>query len=323
MADTFDTVVIGTYFFDQIYLGLPQFPELGREIYGTDLVITPGATYITVAALYRLGVSTGWIGCFGTDYYSQYIYHLGKEAGIDLSLVRHLDYPYRKVTTSLPFAGERAFVTVADASPDDMVEHILATVARISFRHLHFAWLPSAEYSPVIESAHRRGATVSADCQDIPLLYEPRAAQQVIRQLDLFLPNSRELRTLTGTQTTEEGFTALNQPGLALVVKDGSQGAWTTDRGEIQRLPAIPVKQVVDTTGAGDCFNAGFLLGWLEKRPSDQSTAYGNICAGYSVQGVGGANRLLDRATLREKLSIYYPDLAEPPLTNHGSFNDQ
>ena len=87
MTSHFDIVIIGTYFFDEIHVGLPYFPELGREIFCRDLIVTPGATYITVAALARLDMKTGWISCFGNDYYSQYIYERGQEASIDLSLV--------------------------------------------------------------------------------------------------------------------------------------------------------------------------------------------------------------------------------------------
>lgn len=313
MPGSFDIIVIGTYFFDEIYVGLTQFPEPGREIYGQDLVVTPGATTITVAALARLGVNAGWISCFGDDYYSQYILQQAGALDINLSLVRQLDRPYRQVTTSLPFEGERAFITLSDPEPDDMAEYIVSALAGCDFGHLHFAWLPAADYLPVFELARRKGATISADCQDVPILQEPDAARQMIGQLDLFLPNAREARIVAERDSTQRAIERMARWVDLLVVKDGEHGAWIAENGTVSHIAAIPASTVIDTTGAGDCFNAGFLLGHVvEHRSVQTSAACGNICAGNSVQGVGGTANLVSRRELEELYQAHYP--ANGPL---------
>lgn len=303
----YDIVVIGTYFFDEIYIGLPQFPEPGREIICQDLIVTPGATYITVAALARLGVKAGWVSCFGDDHYSRYIYECGQQEGLALSLVRHLDHPHRQVTTSLPYQGERAFVTVSDPEPEDMVEYIVNSLSAVSFKHLHFSWLPGTAYLPVLELAQRKGVTISADCQDVPILATPESARQIIQHFDFFLPNARELFTLTQTDTLQAAIArAANWVDL-LIVKDGANGSWIAQEGTVQHVPPMPVTQVIDTTGAGDCFNAGFLLGYVVERQSAQRSArYGNICGGHSVTGVGGTAHLLDREKLTHTFNQTY-----------------
>lgn len=305
----YDVVVIGTYFFDEIYVGLPQFPEPGREIYCQDLIVTPGAAYITVAALARLGVKGGWISCFGNDHYSRYIFERGQQDGLDMSLARRINRPHRQVTTSLPYNGERAFITVSDPEPDDMVDYIITTLADTHFKHVHFAWLPDAAYRPVFELARQKGAGISADCQDIALLNTPDAARQIIEQLDIFLPNAREISTLTGAATIQDGIQQVAGWVNLLVVKDGANGVWIAHQGDIQQVPAMQVDTVIDTTGAGDCFNAGFLTGYLIKKHAlYRSATYGNICAGHSVMGVGGTANLLDFNAMQQAASQTYSD---------------
>jgi sugar/nucleoside kinase (ribokinase family) len=75
-----------------------------------------------------------------------------------------------------------------------------------------------------------------------------------------------------------------------VVVKDGAGGAWSAYQGQIEHADAISAGEVVDTTGAGDCFNAGFLYGHIvEKVPPQRCLQYGNICGGLSVTAQGGA----------------------------------
>jgi sugar/nucleoside kinase (ribokinase family) len=146
----YDILVLGDYFFDQIFSELPRFPVLGCETYAQELVSTGGAMYITATALQRLGVRVGWPAYFGDDYYSQYVYNLAQKTGIDLSLARLVERPYRRVTTSIPYQGERAFVTFADPNPDDLREYWLSSMDRCEFSHVHLGgWTSVPDLRPL------------------------------------------------------------------------------------------------------------------------------------------------------------------------------
>lgn len=298
-----DILTLGDYFFDQIFTGMPEFPALGREICATELTTTGGAMFITAAALTRLGARVGWPAYFGNDSYSQFVYALAQREGIDLTLAKIVDRPYRLVTTSVPFQGERAFITYADPEPEDLHQHWLAGMARCTFKHLHLGgMMPPAKMQPLIAAARAKGATVSADCQDGPHLDKPCVCRDMLAQLDIFMPNAREAMIVTEADSVEQAARRLMEIVPLVVIKDGAKGAWLGSSDSVSHAPAVCAGTVVDTTGAGDCFNAGFLYGRVvEGAPLEVCARYGNICGGRSVTAVGGATA----APTREQLTTW------------------
>ncbi|MEO8612471.1 MAG: carbohydrate kinase family protein [Chloroflexota bacterium] len=292
MTLSYDFVLIGGYFFDMIFTGLANMPVLGCELYSDGVTTTGGAMFITAASLRRLGASVGWPVIFGNDYYSQFVHDLSLQEGIDLSLAKHLAHPYRRVTTSMAHAGERAFVTYTDPEISDSLEFELACLEQCNFRHLHFGGLTSLEYAkPLLEKARQSGATVSMDCQDAPPLHKTNFPWgELLPMLDIFIPNAREALLITKAATVPDALKQLTKHCKLVVIKDGANGAWIGDGEKVIHAPSVAVPQVIDTTGAGDCFNAGFLYGHIiEGAPLETSGLYGNICGGLSVTGVGGA----------------------------------
>ncbi|NDJ76711.1 MAG: carbohydrate kinase family protein [Chloroflexi bacterium] len=287
----YDIFLPGDYFFDLIYTGLPSFPVLGQEVYGTGIISTGGGMYITAASLHRLEVKTAWPAVFGNDYYSRFVYEIAREAQIDLSLSRCIDAPYRRVSTSIPYEGERAFVTYIDPAPLDMHAFWLERMQQVEFKHLHLGGLMSIdELTPLAAVARTRGATITMDCQDVPVLHTPCAWCDLLALVDVFLPNAREALIVSGTSSVHAAIHQIMAWVEAVVVKDGANGAWIGTGGQITHVPAINAGPVIDTTGAGDCFNAGFLRGYVvEQKPLLNSVCYANICGGLSVTGVGGA----------------------------------
>jgi len=300
MRPQYDIFLPGDYFFDMIYTGLRQFPVLGAEVYSQGLIATGGAMFITAVALRRLGVRAGWAACFGNDYYSDYVHRLAREADLDLTLAVRVDQPYRRVTTSIPYQGERAFVTYVDPPPIDIEAHWRRGMAASDFKHLHLGGLLSIKrLGPLSEIARAQGATISMDCQDNPDLKNVCDWPELLALVDVFMPNAREAMLITGLSTVQGAVEQLAAWIDPIIVKDGANGVWIGHDGDVIHVRAIDAGPVIDTTGAGDCFNAGFLYGWVvERAPLSQAAVYGNICGGLSVTQVGGATAAPTRAEL-------------------------
>lgn len=301
----YDILLLGNYFFDQIFSGLPRFPSLGEEVWAQKLTTIGGAMFITASACTRLGVRCGWVSYFGNDYYSKFVYNLAQQEGIDLAFAQRLDRPYQRMTMSIPLGSERAFVTYEDESPAEMYDYWLECVEKADYRHVHLGGFPPPTVLPrLVERIHAKGATLSMDSQDGAHLQDPARCRDLIRGVDIFMPNAREARIITETVDVESALQTLMGLVKVAIIKDGAQGAWAGSDGEVLFSPAIRAGEVVDTTGAGDCFNAGFLMGYIvERAPLETCLRYGNICGGLSVTGVGGATAAPTRSELNSWLA--------------------
>ncbi len=296
----FDILIPGHYFCDVIFTGIPGFPALGTELYTEDLTVVPGGVMNTVVALRRLGVNVGWLGALGNDFFSRFVAEWATTENLDLSLIQQQNYPLRRVTVALSYTDDRAFVTYVDPPPDT-ISLVLNIIDNIQVKHLHFTGLLIHERTPaMIQACHERGIRVSMDCQHREETIDSPLVHEIISHLDLFTPNRAEAQKLTQTSKLADAAQILKQLVPYLVIKDGPNGAyaWQADKQFYQ--PTIDVSPV-DTTGAGDVFNAGFLAAHLQGLPPAECLRWGNITGGLSTQGYGGSSP----APTRDEITPY------------------
>ena len=138
-------------------------------------------------------------------------------------------------------------------------------------------------------------------------MWKPWTLSEVRRAIsacDLFLPNRREALRLTGATTLEKALLSLGELCPYVVIKDAAEGAWANYHGELFTAPALNIEPV-DTTGAGDAFNAGFIKAWLEGKTPLECLRYGNILGGLSTLGLGGTGRVVTERELLDLLANY------------------
>ncbi len=286
-VERYDILIPGHYFCDIIFTGIPGFPALGTELFTKDLNVVPGGVMNTVVGLTRLGTKVAWLSTLGSDFFSQFAAEQARADGIDLSQVVFTGEPLKRVTVAMSYPGDRAFLTYIDPPPD-LIPRLYAAVENTPFRHLHFTGLQIDERMPdLIRACHAKGISVSMDCQHREQTLAEPLVQAIVGSLDLFMPNTAEAQRLTGATTLEAAADVLRGLVPYLVIKDGQNGAYAWVGGDHFHAPVITVEPV-DTTGAGDIFNAGFLTAWLQGRPPEECLRRGNITGGLSLRGYGG-----------------------------------
>lgn len=293
----YDILVPGHYFCDLIFTGLPQFPALGTEVYTQGLSVAVGGVMNTVIALQRLGTRVGWVGQMGTDFFSAFVAQQAEREGVDLSLIQRVDRPLQRVTVAMSYPHDRAFLTYVDSAPNS-IDLVLGALEQIPFRHLHFTGLQTDPRTPdLLRRVRARGVTISMDCQHRPVTLEQPIVREVLSLVDIFMPNRAEAAQLTGTSDPEQAASALLEYASTLVIKDGANGVYGWYEGQGLHLPALAVN-AIDTTGAGDVFNAGYLTALLRGADFATCLRWGSISGGLSTEGLGGTQTAPDLETL-------------------------
>lgn len=282
-------VCLGRIYCDIIFTGLHEMPVLGQERFAQDVTIAAGGgAYITAAHLASLGRPAALLTRLGTDPLSRGLDAELEASGIDLSCIERSDDAGPQPTVALVKDGERAFVSRrAGGSRPSTLEQALSAH---DVAHLHIAEFATLKDNPdVIALARRSGLTVSLDPSwDDRLIRQDAEFFELCSGVDVFLPNVEEGKALTGESSAAAILRSLRERFPLVVLKRGEHGAMASCNESCVSAEAIPV-DVVDTTGAGDAFNAGFLHSWLRTSDLEASLAAGIKSGALSVQSAGGA----------------------------------
>jgi sugar/nucleoside kinase (ribokinase family) len=277
---------------DLVLQGYTEFPVPGKEVLVRDFAMVLGsATAIMAMGLARLGTPVAFAGRVGDDVWGRYCLEDMEGRGIDLSRVVRGGGLKTGVTVSITHPLDRALVTYLGAI-SSLVGADVPDAAMAGLDHLHVSSFFFQEglrpdLPDLFARAHRLGLTTSLDTGFDPSGRWDGGLRETLREADLFFPNEVELEALTGTADPAEGLRRLENGRTRVVAKLGTNGAMALDGGEAVHVPAYPVEPL-DTTGAGDSFNAGFLHRWLQGAPLVECLRLGAACGALSTLGLGG-----------------------------------
>ena len=273
-----------------------RFPVAGKEILVDDFVMTLGsASAICAMGLARLGDPVSFVGKVGADPWGAYCIDVMAAAGIDVKRILRDPALKTGVTVSITSARDRALVSFIGAigalRAGDVADGDFAGAG-----HLHVSsYFLQAGLRPGCRSlfarAHAAGLTTSLDPGFDPSERWEGDLLETLSEVDLFFPNDVELRAITRTDAVPDALRRLAGGRTRTVAKLGAQGCATlADDGRVLEAASYSV-EAVDTTGAGDSFNAGFLHAWLSGRPLEESLRWGAACGSLSTRGLGGTAR--------------------------------
>ncbi|ODU66484.1 MAG: carbohydrate kinase [Rhodanobacter sp. SCN 65-17] len=299
-------LVAGEINADLIFAGCEGVPAFGREILATDFRQGPGSSSMICAmGLARLGESVSFAGIAGQDSWGDYCVDALASCGIDTAAVRRDASLRTGVTVALSAAHDRALVTfpgaIAALHADAIDDALLA-----QHGHLHVAsyYLQDAlrpGLPDLFARARALGLTVSLDPGFDPSRRWDVGVSDLLPLVDLFLPNAMEACAITGADTPLRALTALSNGHTRIVIKCGSDGCLSHDGdGQPVTVPAFPV-EALDSTGAGDSFDAGFLHAWRRGLALPECLRWGSVCGALSTRGIGGtaAQATADEVRLR------------------------
>ena len=290
MADL-DCVVAGEANVDLLMDGVAKL-EFDKEklVKGCGLTLG-GSSAITAYNLSRLGARVGFASVVGRDLFGQFVEERLAHGGIDLAGLRRDRKEKTGITIWCQNGKRRAGVTYLGTIEALRASDVKEAELRRA-RHFHvgaYFLLKSfhAGAAGVFRKAKRLKMTTSLDCNFDPEEKWDSGIREVLKYVDVFLPNETEARGLTGAGSTLEAARQLAELAGTVVVKMGARGALICSKSETMRVPAVKAR-VVDATGAGDSFNAGFLASFLRGESVQDCAHAGAVAGARSVGHVGG-----------------------------------
>jgi sugar/nucleoside kinase (ribokinase family) len=276
-------VCAGEAFEDLIFVGLERLPELGEEVKTDRFTATiGGGAVITAVKAARLGMRTQLISALSDAAVTRL-----KMERVTVTNLRKKNEPHA-ITAALSTGDDRAFVTYNGVNAK-LEERLTRIIPKIKASHLHLCFYPHDcfYWARTVARLRARGITTSWDFGWNEPLTNDRGLTDLIDALDFIFVNEHEARLYTGSATLAASIAHWRERKAITVIKLGEAGAvWLAPDRDIH-VPA-PKVQAIDTTGAGDSFNAGFLVAWMRGKKPEQCLAAANKVGAESTRKAGG-----------------------------------
>jgi sugar/nucleoside kinase (ribokinase family) len=306
MSEEMVAIAMGVHVLDVLVRPVEAIPEgQGGNLVEEIKITAAGSAGGTAITLAKLGAKVSSAAAIGSDAVGDMLVSLLERDGIDTQhLVRRDDVQTSASVLPIRPSGERPALHVIGANatygPDDAPWDAIAEAT-----HLHLGgpeFMGGEAAGRILSHARENGVTTSAD-----ILAPGDQAKQIVEwvapafaELDYLLPNDEQVLGLTGEDDLASGCRALIRRGVGCVVAtQGAEGALIVDEEGSEEVPAFEV-EVVDTTGCGDAFSAGFLRGLSLGRSRREAARLGCAAAAMVAQGLGSDYGDFDVAALDE-----------------------
>ena len=273
-------------------MGYDTFPAPGREVLANDFQMALGsASAICATGLARLGNHVRFAGVVGRDIWGEYCINALRAEAVDISAVRAVANMKTGVTVSISNASDRALITfpgtITALRATDISDELLQSVEHLHVSSYFLQAGLRCGCRDLLTRASEFGLTSSLDPGFDPAEQWDPQVLELLPLIDVFLPNEVELAGLTKTHDIAEALRCLDNGHTLTIAKLGSRGAATCVGGNIVSRAALSIHPV-DTTGAGDSFNAGFLHAWLHHATVEDALLFACACGALSTRAPGG-----------------------------------
>ncbi|MEM3832335.1 MAG: carbohydrate kinase family protein [Thermoprotei archaeon] len=281
-----EVVTVGHILMD-IQISVDDFAQPDREGVVRSIKYGGGGSAANVAVgTSRLGIRSGYIGKVGMDSFGSTLLEEIRRDGVDVSRVK-IDFDGSTGFTIIIVNKDGQVVMYGFEGVSDKLMPDELDVQYIgSAEHLHITGLRLSTAVKAAKVAKKAGVVVSFDPGRLVSMIGMEKLKPLLRLCDILLLNSFEAGSLTNTSDPREAAIILNKVVPVVIVKMGDKGVYVKNGDNEFSIPAHKVK-VVDTTGAGDAFSAGFITGLLEGKDLRDSVSFANAVAALKITKMG------------------------------------
>lgn len=311
----FKVGVIGPLNIDLILRGVAplDIDELKKWSGPSDVhCLTAGAAGYVSQNLHKIGNEIHLVSCVGDDPFGEMILSSLEKVGIDTQYIQIEQGTQgamaifvllfgdnkRPITYRLP--THHGWPPIIEKTTK---KYLLNSDLLHSAGYLHFPDLWNDDFLNLFREAKKRGLKTSMDPQfplislEIPWI---NVLKPLIPYIDVIMVDENEVVNITGTKNIKKAANDLIESGFSIVaIKLGEKGALVKSKDETFEIPAIQPTKFVDSIGAGDSFDAGFLQGILEGKSIEKCAEMGVLSATKSIEGVGGYNTFPTREEIK------------------------
>jgi len=268
---------------------------------------TGGDATNAAVAMKRLGLDSSLSGLIGCDPYGDFMMESLTRAGVDIrGVIRH---PVLGTVVShiiIEPTGERHFIVSSPIKEEFGPEHFNRDLLEESDlvyigSSMSFKKLDNGGSAQLFKAAHSLGKITATDFigeDEDRGDYWLKKLGPMLKETDILLPSLREAYTLTGKKELPQIRDTLAPFGVKiLAIKLGGEGCYITDFKKEWKIPGFNEFEPVDTTGAGDCFGAGFVRGFLEGWDPEACGLFAGAVAGFNITKVGAVAGVPDFET--------------------------
>jgi sugar/nucleoside kinase (ribokinase family) len=301
----FDVLVVGELNIDLILSGLQQFPVVGKEILADKMIYTLGSSSAIFASnLSALGVSVNYCGCIGNDDFGKKIIADLNAKNVSTENIIHSNTADTGITVAFNFDQDRAMVTYPGAM-NELSEKDITDAMLSNAKHLHVSSVfiqPALKPGLVklFERAKNTGLTTSLDPQWDPAEKWDCDWKNLLSNVDVFLPNTEELKNITKRSSISEAVNAIKEFSNIVVVKNSAEGAVAFYKNEVVQQPAFINHDFTDAIGAGDSFDAGFIRQFILNKSLKKCMELGAVCGAINTTAYGGTTAFNDLESIKK-----------------------
>ncbi len=300
----FDVLVVGELNVDLILNQLERFPEIGKEIIADKMTFTLGSSSAIFASnLSVLGTSVCFCGMLGQDSFANKILADLTLKGVDVNFIKRSHTAATGVSVAFNFDNDRAMITHPGAMNElqeiDITDLMLSSAAHLHVSSIFLQQALKPGLITLFQRAKKLGLTTSLDPQWDPSEKWDCNWNELLKYVDIFLPNLEELKNITNQSNMKDAIESIKNFCNILVIKNGVEGAVIVTSNTLFQQSSFLNNKIADAIGAGDSFDAGFIHRYLKDDAIQGCSEFAALCGAINTTRSGGTTAFADLDTVK------------------------